>query len=182
MEKRAYVGIGVDFKKIYKHMIWNNENEYVLCDNNLAGSEFMGNKIISVEEAINKYPEYNYFISTSKYKYEIISQLIGLGVDRDRIFFAAPFLCNKDKVQMRVGEKGGIEIEINGIKALLKNNADEMVFREIFIDECYNISFPCDSVLIDIGMNVGYASLFFASNSKIKEIFGYEPFDENDKN
>ena len=50
------------------------------------------------------------------------------------------------------------------------------VLREIFSGNNYNILSGKECVLLDIGMNVGYASLYFSSFKNIKRVYGYEPF------
>src|SRR5690606_36970804 len=41
----------------------------------------------------------------------------------------------------------------------------------------YAIEVPEEKyMIIDVGMNVGFASLFFARNPKVEKIFGFEPF------
>lgn len=49
--------------------------------------------------------------------------------------------------------------------------------KEIFLETIYDIRIPDENaVFIDIGLNVGYASLYFSSNNKISHIYSYEPF------
>jgi FkbM family methyltransferase len=50
------------------------------------------------------------------------------------------------------------------------------VVNELFSDNYYNISTARPCVLLDIGMNVGYASLYFSTFDNIKKVYGYEPF------
>jgi len=60
----------------------------------------------------------------------------------------------------------------------LKITTAEEIFiiYEIFVKRCYEVIIENDFNVIDVGMNVGFASLFFAQNKKIKKIYGYEPF------
>lgn len=50
------------------------------------------------------------------------------------------------------------------------------ILFEIYARRCYDVLMENDFNVIDIGMNVGYASLFFAQNQKVHKIYGYEPF------
>jgi FkbM family methyltransferase len=50
------------------------------------------------------------------------------------------------------------------------------VIKEIFLHGDYAIGFKQDAVLIDIGLNRGIASLYFAGYPNIKKIYAYEPF------
>lgn len=70
-----------------------------------------------------------------------------------------------------------VEVETLVFKvASLSNMA---VLYEIFIEKIYNIETSHNNlVVIDIGMNVGVASLYFASQPYVKKVYGYEPFPE----
>jgi len=48
--------------------------------------------------------------------------------------------------------------------------------KEVFVKSEYNLNIRKESILIDIGMNRGAASLLFATNENIKRIYAYEPF------
>ncbi len=58
--------------------------------------------------------------------------------------------------------------------------AEELfILKEIFVEGIYNfhlVQDPDDYVLIDIGMNVAFASCYFAKNKKISRIISFEPF------
>ena len=53
---------------------------------------------------------------------------------------------------------------------------DVNIISEIFYKGEYGFSLGSDVVVIDIGMNVGMASLYFASLDNVKHVYGYEPF------
>jgi FkbM family methyltransferase len=50
------------------------------------------------------------------------------------------------------------------------------IIRELFVDHCYNLALNSVYRVIDIGMNVGFASLFFASNKNVLGVHAFEPF------
>ena len=50
------------------------------------------------------------------------------------------------------------------------------ILREVFVKEDYNFVTNCDVVVIDIGMNIGIASLYFALRKNVLHVYGYEPF------
>ena len=59
------------------------------------------------------------------------------------------------------------------------NTAGELfIINEIYVKKCYQFRFPPQHniSIIDIGMNVALASLFFASLPYVKEVFAFEPF------
>ena len=69
----------------------------------------------------------------------------------------------------------GIKICIDGRKMIITNPLEEMICKEIWLGEDYNINLQEKSVVIDIGMNVGYATLFFANKPFVKKEYGFEP-------
>ena len=68
-------------------------------------------------------------------------------------------------------------IDIDGLSFNVSSLSNMAVLYEIYIQKIYNVNFNYDNlVVVDIGMNVGVASLYFANNNKVKVIYGYEPF------
>ena len=53
---------------------------------------------------------------------------------------------------------------------------DFQIFEEIFIQKDYDVELPGELVVADVGMNVGYASLRFASMAWVQEVHAFEPF------
>jgi FkbM family methyltransferase len=48
--------------------------------------------------------------------------------------------------------------------------------REIFLEGCYDVTLPGRFHVIDIGGNVGFAALRFASQANVERVFSFEPF------
>ena len=95
------------------------------------------------------------------------------------------FIVERFDLFLKILEPSNTEVIINSDRLLYKtgdlimeiSNAEEIyIIHEIFINKCYEVTTEFEFNVIDIGMNVGYASLFFAQNKKIKKIYGYEPF------
>ena len=57
----------------------------------------------------------------------------------------------------------------------VETKEDFYILYEVFFEGDYNLSFPSEYVLIDIGMNVGITSLLFASKPEVVKVFAYEP-------
>ena len=66
--------------------------------------------------------------------------------------------------------------EIDGIKLAVTTAEELFIIQEVFLTKSYEIVVTAPYVVIDIGMNVGYASLFFAKNPQVKKVIGFEPF------
>lgn len=76
-------------------------------------------------------------------------------------------------------------VEIDGVRVAQKNSlyfgdvfgTDALpILEEIFVHEDYNFNVGADAVVIDIGMNIGFASLYFAAREDVKAVYGFEPF------
>lgn len=66
----------------------------------------------------------------------------------------------------------------DNISIHLENAGELFIINEIFVNKCYQFRLPQHKnvKIIDIGMNVGYAALYFASLPWVKEVFAFEPF------
>lgn len=68
-------------------------------------------------------------------------------------------------------------VNVNDINIKQRYITDVKIVDEIFARREYAISIlEKDTVVVDMGMNVGIASLYFASNKNVKRVYGYEPF------
>lgn len=51
-----------------------------------------------------------------------------------------------------------------------------MVYHDVILKNNWNFKLNGDCVVIDIGMNIGLATLYFANLKNVKKVYGYEPF------
>ncbi len=59
-------------------------------------------------------------------------------------------------------------------------HSDEKMFEQIFVNKEYHIKIPFDpSFIIDLGANVGYASIYFSNRFPNARIFAIEPEENN---
>lgn len=66
---------------------------------------------------------------------------------------------------------------IDHLKLRLETAEEVFIVHEIFFENCYNFIVPNqNAIVVDIGMNVGFASLFFANKSSVAKVYGFEPF------
>lgn len=73
----------------------------------------------------------------------------------------------------------GVLIAKNAKVQLAINDHEELfILSEVFIEGAYNLISPSTKkiALIDVGMNVGITSLFFASKDNVEKVISYEPF------
>lgn len=72
-------------------------------------------------------------------------------------------------------EDGNIIAQFINYKMYIQSIEDMYILNEIYFEGIYNFSLPSKCILLDIGMNVGFSSLFFASFENIQKIFSFEP-------
>jgi FkbM family methyltransferase len=63
-----------------------------------------------------------------------------------------------------------------GVRCLVNNVEDFQIISEIFLFSNYNFAMPGDLCVIDVGMNVGLASLYFARRPEVRVVYAFEPF------
>lgn len=68
---------------------------------------------------------------------------------------------------------------INGyhVKAMIKEECDLECMLEVWEQNAYECYFPEETVALDLGMNIGLASLFFATMDNVSCIYSYELFE-----
>jgi FkbM family methyltransferase len=88
-------------------------------------------------------------------------------------------LLQSTKAKVVKLEKDFFIFGIQGLNFKVASLSNMAVLHEIFIQKIYDIELVGpEVVVIDIGMNVGVASHFFASMPNVKAVYGYEPFPE----
>lgn len=133
--------------------------------------------------------EYDYIIIMSSYFFEILDQLKLLGINKEKIIlgqnilpytrFEEGFISSQNKLIINNKYKIAYlyttyEIEINTIDEL--NN-----IREIYAETTYNYNIGSkknEDIVIDIGMNIGGATIYFATKDNVQCVYGFEPFEE----
>ncbi len=73
-------------------------------------------------------------------------------------------------------ENGALFAESHGITVEIDGEDSLSTFREVIVDEAYRATLPESCVVLDIGANDGFASLYFASNPRVAAVYAYEPF------
>ena len=68
------------------------------------------------------------------------------------------------------------QVTAGDLKLPVRNLEDYQVFFEIFLHNDYRVFASKPLRVIDIGMNSGFASLFFASQPEVRAVHAFEPF------
>jgi methyltransferase, FkbM family len=77
-----------------------------------------------------------------------------------------------------VDSEGNIKVSLNGISVSARNVDEYNNIYDIFKLNCYgyDIGNETAEVVLDIGMNIGGAVLFFLLKNNVKKVYAYEPF------
>lgn len=75
-------------------------------------------------------------------------------------------------------ENGQLRTRVDGINFRIDHDGSLFVIDEIFAERLYDLRVNEELIVVDVGMNVGVASLYFASLPNVKAVFGYEPLPE----
>ena len=73
--------------------------------------------------------------------------------------------------------EGGLIAHLHGLKLPLKTAVDLFILEEVYGHQTYGVDLPENSILLDVGMNIGFTSLFFASHERVKKIHAFEPLE-----
>lgn len=170
-------GMGKRFYR-YEEQIVNGDNVLAYIDNGKsAGGMYKGRPILDASH-INDFAYDKILVVAVMGRMEIIRECLSKGVDCGKIipwFVEGSTRCKQGEV--KVLPTGEILISIHAISFLIKHDSDSFIYEEIFLQGDYAFSLSRTSIIvIDIGMNIGCASLFFASRENVAAVYSYEPF------
>lgn len=180
MQKVIAYGIGRIYKKNEKQ-IRDRYHVIGLMDKNAVPGTFY-NDIPYLEMSKTGETDYDGILVTALYsRTDIINDLRQLGVPDSKIlFYFDEDTTNKTPVDARLQEDGMVATK-NGVSMYLEDDNDNRLFDEIFCHNAYNF-FPGergrDIILLDVGMNAGIATLYFAAMENVKAVYAFEPFKE----
>jgi FkbM family methyltransferase len=73
--------------------------------------------------------------------------------------------------------EGQLTISFNNL-VFNPTTAEELfILEEVYVNGTYNFQSNHPAVVVDIGMNVGFASLFFAQHQQVGAVYSFEPFE-----
>lgn len=113
-------------------------------------------------------------VADYKTKLEMMNQLLDLGVEKERIGFIEAYLQNNN-IQIAVAGTGIVDVCSNGVVVRCENEIEYMIAYEIFGEEEYGFHTNEKFFCVDIGMNIGSATLYFASQEYVTAVYGFEP-------
>lgn len=183
MKKVIVYGMGVFFSKVKEQI--NNEAEIIAYANSTvdiatshSGKLYDGKKVLAPSEIMNVEFDCVYICTEPYNANPIYELLLKNGIPSKKI----EMIWKRDAVKgywkdypLETGD--GFISDINGVKILQKYHTDFDFVPEVFYYNTYYLDMGTeDTVVIDIGMNIGIASLWFASKKEVVKVYGFEPF------
>lgn len=171
--KIKIVGIGHDYTKNRDYIYKTFDVEGLFDNDNTKIGEVVDGYCVETASKLSKGDKC--LVCSTQYKYILTNQLLSQGVNIDDIQYL------KDECVRLLGgnffaSPQGVFFEIKDrLKVKFIDKTQENIFWEIFYEECYNFCSNEEMILIDIGLNAGFASLYFALKDNIKKIYGFEP-------
>lgn len=87
------------------------------------------------------------------------------------------FLYQQPKAHFRIDKKK-LLLKIRDLEFEVETAEEIFIAHEIFVRGIYHFLLAGKFNLIDVGMNVGMASLFFAKMDNIEHVYAFEPFQD----
>lgn len=184
MKKTIIYGIGEYYRKNEKKLP-TDIDIIAYADSNYnnttaaTGRLFKGKKILGLEELDQIDYDRIYICTSYTAGNRIFQNLMNYNVDITKI----RFLNRIDVLQ----EEGGWTYKADDDKSLISKIGnirvreryltDFDVVTEVFVNNVYHMNILQNhAVVIDVGMNVGIVSLYFAGKEWVDEVYGFEPF------
>ena len=177
-ERIIVYGIG-DFYKDICDEIHERYEVAAYVDRNMQPR--YGIEISTIEDALSRpYDKILLTIINVRAYYEVIQMLVSrYRVHAERILLGSMFQFEKNEISynLQVGEKGNIILIQQGISVTTRNIDELNNVLGIYASNHYGYFLgQKKEIVLDIGMNVGGAALFFANMDSVEKVYAYEPF------
>lgn len=140
-----------------------------------TGEKFRGLDVLLPSEMRDIEYDYLYIATNFMVGLEIYDDLKKMEFPLDKIRFLYRHNSWMDW-KYQADDAGVLVSKFGRIKIYEKSRSDHFVIFEIFARAMYNMDLKENTVVIDAGMNIGAATLFFASNPNVEKVYGIEPF------
>lgn len=144
---------------------------------------FAGKQIIHIHQIGNKrFDKILIMIQNVQECINIVRELITKKISADKILLGHNYYGNYSKCfdDISVLSDGNLSVSVGQIKVKVRSMDEFNNVYEVLVDETYHYFINNDKkdIVLDIGMNIGDASLYFLNNENVKKVYAYEPFRE----
>ncbi len=148
---------------------------HAILDNKVNGLISVGGgmEVHAVSDLMN-YSFDKVLVMSMNYLLELRDQLLELGVPSDCII---PYLGENRNLKRTDFFYDNDKVKFDNGQILFELDEDSWNggITDVFFRNVYNFNLTGDTVVIDIGANIGLASLFFASKQNVIKVIGFEP-------
>lgn len=183
MEKTKAIifGLGRYYEQNKKHL--ESQYEILAYADNYKSGLYNGKAIIKRSDIV-KFPYEQVIVMLADIKkcIEVVRQLVKeQGIESRKIIFGFQLIEEKKrnlKRRLFVSENGYIDYRTKQYNIEVKSVDELNNIAEIYEKGTYTYCLNNDKkdIVIDVGMNIAGATLFFLQNTKTEEVYGYEPF------
>ena len=107
----------------------------------------------------------------------IYMRLKDTGIDMKKVQFLNRIDTLENGWDYEIQDDKSIISKIGNVRVRERFLTDFDIVTEIFVMNTYKFHIPAEEiVVIDMGMNIGVASLYFANMDKVVYVYGFEPF------
>ena len=157
-------------KKDYEIVAYADSKNYT----SKTGDKIDDKVILSPKEISNIVYDYVLICTTFNPGNRIFQTLIKNGITSDKIKF-----LNRNWEYVPTEDGKGYISQLGQIRIREEHLTDFDIVHEIFVNRTYNISkLKEKTIVIDMGMNIGVASLYFAQRKEVEKVYGFEPFED----
>ncbi|BDV44428.1 hypothetical protein GURASL_33510 [Geotalea uraniireducens] len=154
----------------------------------LVGLNIEGKPIISIEDFVANTSEKTVILAIpiSALYCQAINLLFKLGIGPQNIvtLLNVPNYYGNENIALLaknvcydIYPTGEVVCNVDGHKFVIETNNDLYIVKEIFGQKVYDFYLPDEHVtIVDIGMNIGVASIFFRNMPNVVNVYGFEPF------
>jgi FkbM family methyltransferase len=141
-----------------------------------TGIQFEGKDVLMPEEFSKVDYDCVWICTDYHLGHRLFRHLMDVGIDAHRVRFLNRIDAIDEGWSYEGGEKCIIST-IGNVRIRERYVTDFDITCEVFVNNAYNLNLPYkESVVIDVGMNVGIASLFLARKDYVRKVYGFEPF------
>lgn len=150
------------------------------------GSRFFGFKIeravssLGNDLAIYDIPKNDYSVTGDKINFKKLNVAIPKKNSLPLVegYKNALKLADKKRAKFFIDAEENLNIKIDTLQFRINDEEELFILCEVFLEGSYNLITPTpkEIAVIDIGMNVGITSMFYAAQPNVKKVFSFEPF------